>query len=345
MRRSLVAIALLAGVVWLADGARAQDKSAPADGAKVSFEKDVLPIFEMRCFECHAIEYQRRPKGRLRLDGKEWILRGGKGGSGVVPGEPNESAIYMRVTLPEEHEDIMPPDGAPVSKAQKETLRRWIEEGAEFGDWDGIKRPKPKPAAKTTGPDDRFTAYEALSKDLDPVPSATIAKVAKTGARIEAVVPGSPLLRVEFVTGLENGTDEAVKALAPLRNNIAILSLAQTRITDGALDHIAKMPRLYRLDLQRTAITDKALETLAKQKPTALTKLNVYGTGVTDRGLAPLATITSLRALYLWQTKVTDAGVKMLSSQLPECRIQNARPLPAAAAPRQNNNRRRRGQN
>jgi len=344
MRRVLIVFALLAGACWLADGARAEEKSAPGGGGKVSFEKDVLPIFEMRCFECHAVEFQRRPKGRLRLDGKDWILRGGKGGDGVVPGKPEESAIYTRVTLPEEHEDIMPPDGAPVSDAQKETLRRWIEEGAEFGDWKGFKSLKPKPVAKSTGPDERFAAYKALSEDLAPVPAVTIAKVAKTGARIEAVVPGSPLLRVEFVTDLDKATDETVKALAPLRNHIAILTLAQTRITDDALDHIAKMPRLHRLDLQKTAITDKALETLAKQKPAALTRLNLYGTAVTDRGLAPLATITSLRALYLWQTKVTDAGVKMLSSQLPKCRIQNERPLPAAAAPRQNN-RRRRGQN
>ena len=106
---------------------------ARAQGS-VRFERDVLPILEAKCVTCHGPEDQFN---ELRLDSKERILRGGKNGKVLVPGSPDQSPIYVRVSLPPDDLDIMPAEGDPLTAAQVDTLRRWIAEGAEFGSWSG----------------------------------------------------------------------------------------------------------------------------------------------------------------------------------------------------------------
>jgi hypothetical protein len=107
---------------------------ARAQGS-VRFERDVWPIFEAKCVTCHGPEDQFN---QLRLDSKERILRGGKNGKVLVPGSPEQSSLYVRVSLPPDDLDIMPAEGDPLSAAQIDTLRRWIAEGADFGSWTGV---------------------------------------------------------------------------------------------------------------------------------------------------------------------------------------------------------------
>ena len=102
----------------------------PAQAAgKVDFAKDIAPIFEKSCVECHGVEKQ---KGKLRLDSKEATFKGGENGDAVVAGKPDKSDVYRRVILAKGHDDIMPPKGEPLSKAQQDLIKTWIEQGAEW---------------------------------------------------------------------------------------------------------------------------------------------------------------------------------------------------------------------
>jgi hypothetical protein len=71
----------------------------PAQG-KVSFKAHIYPILSKSCLKCHKGTYKdsggrtRKPKSDLRLDGKGWILKGGKNGVAVVPGSPDKSPLY-----------------------------------------------------------------------------------------------------------------------------------------------------------------------------------------------------------------------------------------------------------
>ena len=121
-----VALAALVGGIGRQGDARAQ--------GSVQFARDVWPIFQAKCVTCHGPEDQFND---LRLDSKERILRGGKNGKVVVPGDPDSSPMYVRVSLPSDDLDIMPAEGDPLTAAQVETLRRWIAEGADFGSWSG----------------------------------------------------------------------------------------------------------------------------------------------------------------------------------------------------------------
>ena len=94
---------------------------APAS-AKVDFAKEIAPVLAQRCLECHGPEKQ---KGKLRLDTRETAFE-----HVIVPGKPGESELLKLISLPEGHDDIMPAKGDPLSKAQIDLIRQWIEEGA-----------------------------------------------------------------------------------------------------------------------------------------------------------------------------------------------------------------------
>lgn len=92
----------------------------------VDFARDVRPIFERNCYECHGAE---RAMSQLRLDVKRLAMRGGQSGAVVIPGD-SEASRLMRRVLGLGGEQQMPLGKAPLKPEQIETLRRWIDEGA-----------------------------------------------------------------------------------------------------------------------------------------------------------------------------------------------------------------------
>ncbi len=322
----------------------------------VDFAMEVLPLLEERCFKCHAASFRgrkKKPKGGLRLDGSGWILRGGNGGRAVVSRKPEVSLLHARISLPDSHDDVMPPDGDVFAKAEIDLIERWVREGANFGSWKGADGPKtvvptktdPETATtprKVTPSIDRYAIYRQLAQDLKPASMGALKALRAAGARVTSVVPGSPLLRVEFMQDAAMVTDATLKILTPLRKHIGMLSLDSTKITDNAATILGTLPHLVRLDLQRTKITDKGIEALAKTPPRHLRRLNLYGTGVTDQSVAAMTRFTGLRRVFLWKTKVSSAGVQQLRSMLPQCEVSAQRILPTPEQPSENGNRRRR---
>ena len=97
--------------------------------AEVDFAKDVRPILEDHCFDCHGEEKQ---KSAMRLDSVAGILRGGESGEPlVVAGKAAESYLFKRITT-QTKADVMPPKGERLSAAQVATLRAWIDGGAQM---------------------------------------------------------------------------------------------------------------------------------------------------------------------------------------------------------------------
>ena len=96
---------------------------------------EVRAILAHNCYKCHGPE---KVKGGLRLDGKHMVLKGGENGPVIVPGSPEKSELYIRVSLPADHEDIMPSKGKKLNAREIETLRLWIAKGAPWPE-DGSK--------------------------------------------------------------------------------------------------------------------------------------------------------------------------------------------------------------
>src|SRR5262245_45875439 len=98
-----------------------------ADAAPVRFSRDVLPILAENCFLCHGPDEKAR-KAKLRLDTPEGAARV------VTKGQSGESELIRRIHAAAD-DGGMPPVKANrrLSLQQKETLRRWIDEGAVWG--------------------------------------------------------------------------------------------------------------------------------------------------------------------------------------------------------------------
>lgn len=120
---------------------------------KVNFEKQLLPVLEEKCIECHKAPYKdergrtKKPKSGLRLDGAWGYAKGGsiqedENKKVLTPGKPDESTLYSFTNLPEDDDLFMPPKGDALTDEEKALLKRWIEEGAEFGDWKGNEEGK-----------------------------------------------------------------------------------------------------------------------------------------------------------------------------------------------------------
>src|SRR3954464_6422648 len=107
--------------------------SLRAIAAEVDFQREVRPILSGICFKCHGPDDATR-KGGLRLDIREEALKPGKSGDiAIVPGDLSKSALVKRIFATDE-DDLMPPPKAkmPLTDAQKDVLKRWVAEGAEY---------------------------------------------------------------------------------------------------------------------------------------------------------------------------------------------------------------------
>jgi mono/diheme cytochrome c family protein len=100
-------------------GAAAQDPSVRGP----AFETDVQPLLLAKCLRCHG---DKGRKGELDLRTLASVLKGGESGAVVVPGQPEKSLLYEKV-----RDGLMPPGKKDrLNEAEREIIRRWIEQGA-----------------------------------------------------------------------------------------------------------------------------------------------------------------------------------------------------------------------
>ncbi|MEO8300339.1 MAG: c-type cytochrome domain-containing protein [Rhizomicrobium sp.] len=239
----------------------------------------VAPLFETRCAACHG---EKREKSDLRLDSFAAVLRGGKHGAVVSPGDAKNSELFVRISLPASDDRAMPPSGkTPLTEDEKTVIRLWIAQGAS-----GSLRDIP-------GAPKRVVEIE-LPK-LDP------AMVEKQRAPLAALVrqlqdrfPGVIGYEAQDSAGLEINAalkgqafgDADLQALTPLAARIVRVDLSGTAVTNASAPVLAAMPLLKSLRLSATKVSDAAIPVLEGTK--RLKSLMVTDTRVTAQALAPL---------------------------------------------------------
>ena len=112
---------------------------------EISFNRDIRPILSENCFSCHGMDPEHR-EADLRLDLPEAAYAGTDGEAAIVPGKPRDSLLWQRI-LAESPDEIMPPPDShkKLTKDQKETLRKWIEQGANYQKHWAFERPVKPP--------------------------------------------------------------------------------------------------------------------------------------------------------------------------------------------------------
>jgi hypothetical protein len=159
--------------VFLAAGA-----ARPVYGDAVDFQRDIRPILSRHCFKCHGPDDKAR-KAKLRLDLRDTAVQGGRSGMpAVVPGKPGDSELVRRIGADES--EVMPPPATknPLTESQKQLLRRWVAEGADYKPHWALVAPRqaPLPVVKQAGwprnPIDSFVLARLEAAGLRPSPPA-----------------------------------------------------------------------------------------------------------------------------------------------------------------------------
>ena len=171
----IVLFAALPLAVWTgAASPAAQDPAPPVD-----FTTQIRPLLSDRCFRCHGPDASSR-KAELRLDVKEGALKRLQAGWWVVkPHDPSRSELLRRVTT-DEIEEMMPPPDSKLSLRddEKELLRRWIEQGADYRPhWSlaAVRAPTPpvRPGDAASHPVDAFVRARLAREGLTGAPRAS----------------------------------------------------------------------------------------------------------------------------------------------------------------------------
>ena len=299
-----------------------------ADKDPILYKDIIAPVLAAKCTGCHGEDKQ---KGKLRLDSLEHILQGSDG-ENVIPGDPVESLLTFRVTLPKDDDDVMPPEDEPQLTANEiKAIEFWVKSGAKG---DMTLTAAKADAATLAAINDVFANLPVAEKKdekpkVDPkvlaarkkVADEVIGRVEEAGATLMPIAQDTPELRFSALNVAKDFKDDQLAVLAPAADQILWMDLARTQVTDKGLAALAPMKNLTRLHLENTKITDAGLAHLAGL--TNLEYINLYGTQVSDAGLATLAKLPKLQKLFVWQSKVTDKGVEALAAKLPKTEINN----------------------
>ena len=151
-------------------------------GEEVDFNRDVRPLLTKNCTTCHG---GVKMAGEVSFLYREDVL--GKGESGkpvVVPGDPGASEMIRRLLTSDPDDRMPPPDHhpKPLPKEDIETLTRWIEQGAEWGDHWAFEKPTEPglpPVRNSDWPKqkaDHFILARLEAEGLEPSPEASLAE-------------------------------------------------------------------------------------------------------------------------------------------------------------------------
>lgn len=145
---------------------------------KVDFRRDVLPVLSSRCFHCHGPDEGSR-EAKLRLDVREDAIKDRSGIQAIVPGNSAKSEVFVRITTDDEDESMPPKKhDKPLTKAEVEVLKKWIDAGAEYDQHWSFVAPKREavPALpsgmKARNPIDHFIGHALAAAKLEQNPEA-----------------------------------------------------------------------------------------------------------------------------------------------------------------------------
>ncbi|EDM29302.1 hypothetical protein LNTAR_22969 [Lentisphaera araneosa HTCC2155] len=184
--------------------------------AKVNFNKDIRPILSDKCFHCHGPDEEER-KGDLRLDipdGPEGAFRVLDGIASIIPGNPEESEVFYRIST-DDSDDIMPPKKSHKAALTAEEIalfKRWIEEGATWSKhWafepiKTVKVPEVDDQDKVENPIDNFILSRLEQEGLEASDEASKEKLIR---RLSYDLNGLPPSLEEVKNLLEDDSDNS----------------------------------------------------------------------------------------------------------------------------------------
>lgn len=164
----------------------------------VDYNFHIRPILSDRCFKCHGPDGNQR-KADLRLDTEQGLYRALKNdpqGFVIIPGEPEHSELYLRISA-SDTSMLMPPPSSNLALTEREVklIRRWISQGAKYQKHWAFIPPQPREVPETDHDDwakneiDNFVLARMEEQDLEPNEEADKERLLK---RVSFDITGLP---------------------------------------------------------------------------------------------------------------------------------------------------------
>ncbi len=282
------------------------------------FQALVLPVLNNKCKGCHN---EKKAKGELVMTDIPHLLKGGKTGPLWVAGDPGNSLMIQRISLPADAKKHMPPSGKPqLTPEESEALYQWIKAGAD------MEKPiKAYPTADTL----RLLAETFLQKNdqkeaqpavysFKPASASVIRKLNNPFLSVAALAYGSPALQADF--SVRQMFDRAqLEKLRDVDEQLVDINLAYMPVGDQDIRTLLRFPHLESLNLNNTEITGESLQELSALKN--LSTLSLAGTAVQKKHIEKLGRFPALTDVYLWNTPITAEDSLALSQAMPRIRF------------------------
>lgn len=205
-----VGVALLAaGGIWWYKGQASKHPSGEQLPEVVDYNFHIRPIFSDKCFKCHGPDANKRQAG-LRLDteaGAYAALKDNPGAHAIVPGKPDLSEVWQRITSTDTAL-VMPPPNAqlpPVTPFEAKLIERWIKQGAQYKKHWAFMPPE-KPEVPTVhqydwpkNELDFFVLANMERRGLSPNPEADKERLLKRASLDLTGLPPSEALQAAFL--------------------------------------------------------------------------------------------------------------------------------------------------
>lgn len=216
-RRFVAALAfgIYALISALVTATAAPAKEAATVIAEPTYNQDIRPILTVKCFGCHGAALSEGAE--IHLHDRELAISSGA----ITPGDSGASEMIRRVLLPSDDNQFMPPKTghtAPLTNAEIQTLRNWIDQGAEYEEhWSFVPVTRPEPPQPQKFSDwirndiDAFVLDKMVSRGFEPNPRD--GDPHRLIRRLALDLTGLPPTAEQVSRFAENPTDETYNAI------------------------------------------------------------------------------------------------------------------------------------
>lgn len=299
-----------------ADSAKTKHRSFADINEAIVFTDIIQPIFDVKCGNCHSAVKQ---KGGLRLDGREWILKGGKGGLVYMEGNAGNSELYKRLLLDPLEEKHMPPKGKPqLTEQELQMIHWWIDGRAGFDK--KVREVNRDSAMMKLLRHLQSTASSVPAKpdvpvaEVEAAPQEVLDSLRVMGISVTPVAANSHYLQVSMV-GIREPLDKHIELLQKAARQTVWLKIPAACFSAAGWKILSGFTSLTRLSLEYASLDDEAVAGLSNLS--SLQYLNLAGTKVSGKGVALLKGLKDLAYLYLGNTYVERKQFLSLQQLFP----------------------------
>jgi uncharacterized membrane protein len=283
--------------------------------AALLYEDVIQPLLIRRCGQCHN---EGKKKGQLSVSILAKLLKGGKTGPALVPGEPEKSELIHRIKLDPSDEKFMPTDGKTPLTAEETILLIWWVKEAGAAEGKSLTSLAVSPeirsiVAKQLGMDEGngVNAINETTGQLNiptglaiKADSTAIRQLKAAGFMVRLLLREPQLLDITLPEGTSVDWKTIQEPLAKVSKHTIWLNLAGNNLSEKELQILSQFTNLEKLRLDKNPVSDELLPLLESLQ--RLEAINLIGTHISKAGLARLKSAGIIKRVYYWESSSPD---------------------------------------